>query len=103
MNEKDSLLLKVYARFPGVLGMGSNSKGLDLELGEREEDDGQQCELFTSPSTAGILADGHTSGDGISGDDTSVESRSVRRSTWIGVQGSLEVHTGPIVVTVKQL
>ncbi len=41
MNEKDSLLLKVYARFPGVLGMGSHSKGLDLGLGERVKGDGQ--------------------------------------------------------------
>lgn len=38
MNEKGLPLLKVYARFPGVLGMESNSRELDLGSVEMEED-----------------------------------------------------------------
>ena len=50
MSGKDSLLLKVYARFPGVLGMGSRSKGSGWGSGWREVDGeqhncpcGRQC------------------------------------------------------------
>jgi len=50
MSGKDSLLLKVYARFPETLGMGSRSKGSGWGSGWREEGDeqhncpcGRQC------------------------------------------------------------